>query len=215
MSLIFKGISYVFLLTFFKGLPLIILKLISFFIARYLTDSLRGPVLTLHNEALCAEFWVRIIPRIAGAAAGDCDCDILNIPLPATFETGDFKYSPITAPATLLKTDLRPAPAAAPSPLKPLPATFKPATSTSRLYRHLRQFMRRTGDRHLRRHLGLKTATCDFETGTCDKGAYNGPLDRLYRRYRTSRIYRSSQKPATCKRCRYRRHCIIPANRDR
>ena len=32
------------------------LKLISFFIARYLTDSLRGPVLTLQNEALCAEF---------------------------------------------------------------------------------------------------------------------------------------------------------------
>ena len=40
----------------FKGLSLRILKLISFFIARYLTDSLRGPVLTLHNEALCAEF---------------------------------------------------------------------------------------------------------------------------------------------------------------
>ena len=41
---------------FFKGLSLIKLKLISFFIARYLTDSLRGPVLTLQNEALCAEF---------------------------------------------------------------------------------------------------------------------------------------------------------------
>ena len=40
----------------FKGLSLIKLKLISFFIARYLTDSLRGPVLTLQNEALCAEF---------------------------------------------------------------------------------------------------------------------------------------------------------------
>ena len=57
MSFIFKGISYVFFVNFFfKGLSLIKLKLISFFIARYLTDSLRGPVLTLQNEALCAEF---------------------------------------------------------------------------------------------------------------------------------------------------------------
>ena len=40
----------------FFGLSLIKLKLVSFFIARYLTDSLRGPVLTLQNEALCAEF---------------------------------------------------------------------------------------------------------------------------------------------------------------
>ena len=40
---------------FFKGLSLIILKLISFFIARYLTVSLRGPVLTL-RQGRQAEF---------------------------------------------------------------------------------------------------------------------------------------------------------------
>ena len=59
MSFISKTISYVFFCELFsKGLSLIKLKLVSFFIARYLTDSLRGPVLTLQNEALCAEFWL-------------------------------------------------------------------------------------------------------------------------------------------------------------
>ena len=52
MSFISKGISYVFFCELFsKGLSLIKLKLVSFFIARYLTDSLRGPVLTLRRGA--------------------------------------------------------------------------------------------------------------------------------------------------------------------
>ena len=36
----------------FKGISLIKLNVISFFIARYLTASLRGPVLTLRRGAL-------------------------------------------------------------------------------------------------------------------------------------------------------------------
>ena len=43
---------FILLLSFIK------LKLVSFFIPRYLTVSLRGAVLTLQNEALCAEFGV-------------------------------------------------------------------------------------------------------------------------------------------------------------
>ena len=46
-----KTIS-IFWRTFFKGISFLKLKLISFFIARYLTVSLRGPVLTLRRGAL-------------------------------------------------------------------------------------------------------------------------------------------------------------------
>ena len=55
---IWNGIWWNVSCAFFEGISLIKLKLLSFFNARYLTVSLRGPVLNLTARAK-PEFWVR------------------------------------------------------------------------------------------------------------------------------------------------------------
>ena len=90
-------------------------------------------------------------------------------------QIGDFNNTLLPAPATLSEIDRRPAPAAAPLLKDRYLRLDNPAALGIRRYRHLRHFWLPTGDRHLRRHLYLRTATCDFgnrrlsfKTATCD-----------------------------------------------